>query len=74
MNQKERMLNGLPYKAWLDGLEEEREACKQLVYEFNLLPPKKRGQIPELLKKLLGKTGEKVWIEPPFHCGYGWKL
>ena len=29
MNQKERMLNGLPYKAWLDGLEEEREICKQ---------------------------------------------
>ena len=52
MNQKERMLNGLPYKAWLDGLEEEREACKQLIYELNLLPPKERAQIPELLKKL----------------------
>lgn len=24
MNQKERMLAGLPYKAWLDGLTEER--------------------------------------------------
>ncbi len=36
MNQKERMLNALPYKAWLDGLEEERDICKQLVYEFNL--------------------------------------
>ena len=45
MNQKERMLNSLPYKAWLDGLEEEREACKQKIYEFNLLPPKERTQI-----------------------------
>lgn len=24
MNQKVRMLAGLPYKAWLDGLSEER--------------------------------------------------
>ena len=74
MNQKERMLNGLPYKAWLDGLEEEREICKQFVYELNVLPPKERGRIPELLKKLLGKTGENVWIEPPFHCDYGWNI
>ena len=74
MNQKERMLNALPYKAWLDGLEEERDICKQLVYEFNLLPPKERAKIPEMLKKLLGKTGNNVWIEPPFHCDYGWNI
>ena len=29
MNQRERMLSGLPYKAWLDGLEEDRQACKR---------------------------------------------
>ena len=74
MNQKERMLAGLPYKAWLDGLEEEREICKQKIYELNLLPPKERGKIPELLKELFGKTGENLWIEPPFHCDYGWNI
>ena len=37
MNQRERMLNGLPYKAWLDGLEEDRQACKQKIYDFNQL-------------------------------------
>ena len=36
MNQRERMLNGLPYKAWLDGLEEDRQACKQKIYDFNI--------------------------------------
>ena len=74
MNQKERMLAGLPYKAWLDGLEEERELCKQKVYEFNLLPPKERNRIPALLKELLGKTGDSLWVEPPFHCDYGWNI
>lgn len=71
MNQKERMLAALPYKAWLDGLSEERNACKQKIYEFNHLPPKDRDKIPSLLKQLLGKTGENICIEAPFHCDYG---
>lgn len=74
MDQKERMLRGLPYKAWLDGLEDERERCKQKVYELNMLPPQERDRIPELVKGLFGKTGENVWIEPPFHCDYGWNI
>lgn len=57
MNQRERMLAGLPYKAWLDGLEEERIACKQKIYEFNHLPPTEQDKILELLKQLLGKQG-----------------
>ena len=32
MNQKERMLAGLPYKAWLDGLTEERDANKVRIW------------------------------------------
>lgn len=74
MNQKERMLAGLPYKAWLDGLEEERLLCKKKIYQFNRLPPDSRGQIPALLRDLLGKTGEAIMIEPPFHCDYGWNI
>lgn len=74
MNEKERMLRGLPYKAWLDGLEAEREACKAVIYQFNLLRPEERDRIPEILKGLFGKTGEDIWIEPPFHCDYGWNI
>ena len=71
MNQKERMLAGLPYKPWLDGLEEERTRCKEKIYELNCLHPRDRERIPELLKDLFGRTGEDVWLEPPFHCDYG---
>ncbi len=35
MNQKERMLAGLPYKAWLDGLSEERTSNKIKLLEYN---------------------------------------
>lgn len=74
MNQKERMLAGLPYKAWLDGLAQERTLCKKKVHELNHLSPDHRDQIPELLKELLGETGENIMIEPPFHCDYGWNI
>ncbi len=74
MNQKERMLAGLPYKAWLDGLAEERLACRKLIYRFNLLEPGNEEQAETLLKGILGKTGERVHIEAPFHCDYGWNI
>lgn len=74
MTQKERMLAGLPYKAWLDGLDEERCECKRKIYEFNMLPVSERERIPELLKGLLGKTGENILIEAPFHCDYGYNI
>lgn len=74
MNQRERMEKGLPYKAWLDGLEEERAACKKALYQFNMLPPDEHGRGILLLKMLLGKTGERLHINAPFHCDYGWNI
>lgn len=74
MDQKERMLAGLPYKAWLDGLAEERLTCQKKLYEFNHLPPGESGRGALLLKELLGRTGERLAVEAPFHCDYGWNI
>ena len=74
MNQKERMLNNLPYKAWLDGLSEERLENKKRIYRYNLLPPEQQEEQIALLKQILGKTGEHVHIETPFHCDYGYNI
>lgn len=71
MNQKERMMAGLPYKAWLDGLSEERMENKLKIYDYNLLRPNEREKMDELIKDILGKTGDNVFIEQPFHCDYG---
>ena len=71
MNQKERMLAGLPYKAWLDGLSEERTENKLKIYEYNLLRPNEKNKMSELIKDILGKAGDNVFIEQPFHCDYG---
>lgn len=71
MNQKERMLAGLPYKAWLDGLSEERIKNKLQIYDYNLLRPDEGEKMEVLIKDILGKTGENIFIEQPFHCDYG---
>ena len=71
MNQKERMLNGLPYKAWKDGLKEERMSAKLKVYEYNTCKPDEIDKMKGIIKSLLGKTGEEIHIEQPFRCDYG---
>ncbi|MBK1812180.1 sugar O-acetyltransferase [Clostridium sp. YIM B02505] len=71
MNQKERMLAGLPYKAWLDELPEERMENKKKVYEFNHCRPEEKQKSDELIRAILGKTGKNINVEAPFQCDYG---
>ena len=68
------MLKNLPYKAWLDGLPEERLANKKRIYEFNNCSPEEGEKAARLIKEILGKTGENAWIEAPFHCDYGYNI
>lgn len=74
MTQKERMLANLPYKAWMDGLSEERLENKKKIFRFNNLDPENRAEKDKLLKEILGKTGVYVNIEAPFHCDYGYNI
>lgn len=71
MNQKERMLAGLPYKAWMDGLSEEQLENKKRIYQYNLCPPDEKEKITQYIRAILGKAGKNVLILAPFHCDYG---
>lgn len=71
MNQKERMLAGLPYKAWLDGLTEERTQNKKRIYRYNNLSPEQEKEQDALIREIIGKCGKSLFIEQPFHCDYG---
>lgn len=71
MNQQERMLAGLPYKAWLDGLAEARMENKKKIYAYNHCQPDDIETIDTLIREILGKTGKDVHIEAPFRCDYG---
>lgn len=71
MNMKERMLAGLPYRAWEDGLPAERMENKRRIYRFNNLAPDDQEEAKVLLAEILGKCGEYIHVEQPFHCDYG---
>lgn len=72
MNQKERMLANLPYKAWLDELPEERAANKKRVFAYNHMEPGINQD--SLIREILGSCGKMVHIEAPFHCDYGYNI
>ena len=75
MNEKEKMLNGELYMPENDEtLFNERIKCKTLCYQFNNLPPDKLDERKELIKKIIGKTGNKFWLEQPFICDYGYNI
>ena len=74
MDQKERMLSGLPYKAWMDGLKEERYETRKKIFKYNNLDPDDIAEQDRLIKEILGKTGEHIKIEAPFHCDYGYNI
>ncbi len=74
MNHKERMHANLPYKAWLDGLPEDRMENKKKLYEYNHLPPERFHELPDLIKKILGRSGNNINIESPFYCDYGYNI
>ena len=52
-------------------MSEERLENKKKIYEFNNLSPERYDEKSRLLKNILGKCGESINIEPPFHCDYG---
>ena len=71
MNQKERMLAELPYRAWLDGLAEERQEAKKKVFRFNHTSPEDQETLDRLIREIIGVHGEHLTVEQPFHCDYG---
>ena len=70
--EREKMLKHEPYNSNNDAaLINERLECKTLCQEYNRLPIKDLDVRTQLIKKILGKTGDKVHIEPDFWCDYG---
>lgn len=72
MTEKEKMESQKLYDANYDlELEQKRVDCKVLCQEYNNLPIRNLEERRELIKRILGKTGENIHIEPDFWCDYG---
>ncbi|MBO1307170.1 sugar O-acetyltransferase [Enterococcus sp. 669A] len=69
--QKERMLAEELYSPDDAELREDCRRSRQLMRLFNQTTEEQHDYRQVLLKQLFAKTGEKIYIEPPFRCDYG---
>lgn len=75
MTEKEKMLAGELYDAnYNPDLIEERKVAKDLCYDFNHLRPSDTEAQQQIMRKLLGKTGNRFEIIAPFYCDYGYNI
>ncbi len=74
MSEREKMISGELYNPLVPELEAARTKAKKMCIEYNNLPVGAQKEKTELLKKLFGKTGEKIAIEPNFFCDYGFNI
>ena len=71
MTEKEKMLGGHIYDACNPEILSELFATQDAVFEYNQIRPTDHALRTEKIKQILGKTGERVIVNQPFHCDYG---
>ena len=75
MTEKEKCAAGMLYDANYDPqLQQERIDCKELCYDYNALRPSQTEEQAELMKRILGKTGDTFTVLAPFWCDYGYNI
>lgn len=75
MTEMDKAAAGLLYDANHDPrVLEQRRAAKRLLHELNGLHPDDEARRDDLLKRLLGKTGERLVVEWGFYCDYGFNI
>jgi len=75
MTEREKAALGLLYDANNDPvILAEFDHAKEILHEYNLLPPSKREEQQALIKNLLKKIGKSFTIRSPFFCDLGYNI
>ncbi|MFL0471477.1 sugar O-acetyltransferase [Priestia sp. 179-F W1.4 NHS] len=72
--EKEKMVDGELYFPADPELIKDREDARRLVRSFNDTDETNYEKRTELLKKLFGSTGERIYLESNFRCDYGYNI
>lgn len=72
--EKEKMLIGENYFANDKELVAERIRAKKLLHRLNVTEYVINGKAKNILHVLLPNSNKKIYIEPPFHCDYGYNI
>jgi maltose O-acetyltransferase len=70
-SEKEKMLAGELYDPLDPELVRARERARDLCQDLNATREKDQEARRRILNELFGKSGESVWMQPPFFCDYG---
>ena len=74
MTEKEKMLAGDIYFANDKELGAERAKAKKLLHKLNVTEYLMNGNSRAILRELLPNAHKQIYIEPPFHCDYGYNI
>lgn len=75
MNPLEIMKRQAAYASGYENMPtKEQEHAKQLCWEYNQTAPNEQDKRQSILKKLLGSCTPMTFIEPDFHCDYGFNI
>lgn len=74
MSEKEKMIAGLPYHSYDAQLCAERQHARSITRLFNASLESEFSHRTVLLKRLFGSSGERLEVEPPFRCDYGYNI
>ena len=71
VTEKEKMLAGEMYDAMDPQLAQERRRARDLCKSLNESHESEQELRQRIIRELFGRTGDGIWIEPPFYCDYG---
>ena len=74
MTEREKMISGLLYDASDKELVNDRINARMLFEEFNKTSITEVEKRESIYKKLFGKVGKDLYIEPNFKCDYGYNI
>lgn len=72
--EKEKMLAGEVYFGNDKELVAERTKAKKLLHKLNVTEYIMNGTSRNILQQLLPNAHKRLYIEPPFHCDYGYNI
>src|ERR1700761_7744123 len=73
-SEKQKMLDGEAYLANDPELVKGRTDAKKLLHRLNVTEYLFNDAAKEIVKELIPNAGEGLYIEPPFHCDYGYNI
>src|SRR3954463_14445289 len=72
--EKEKMISGAHYLSSDPVLVKERRKAKILLHRLNVIEYRLTKKAKLIIEELIPNTGKSFYIEPPFHCDYGYNI